>query len=183
MTELDDLIGGDLEPGERARLERVHALLQQAGPPPELPPSLDQAPEPQTARVIPFPRRYRYTALAAAVVAACALFGVGYLAGGAGGSEPVRTVAMSGASDASAQLDLFEKDAAGNWPMKLRVSGLPEGRYELWLTRGGELAEPCGAFAVAAGETTVPLNAPYTLRDFDGWVVVPAGETGPVLTT
>ncbi len=183
MTELDDLIGGDLEPGERARLERVHALLQQAGPAPELPPSLDQAPEPQTARVIPFPRRYRYTALAAAVVAACALFGVGYLAGGAGGSEPVRTVAMSGASDASGQLDLFEKDAAGNWPMKLRVSGLPEGRYELWLTRGGELAEPCGAFAVAAGETTVPLNAPYSLKGFDGWVVVPSGSRTPVLTT
>ena len=114
--------------------------------------------------MIPFPRRYRYTALAAAVVAACALFGVGYLAGGAGGTEPVRTVAMSGASQATAELDLFEKDAAGNWPMELRVSGLPEGRYELWLTRDGKLAEPCGAFAVAAGETTVPLNAPYTLK-------------------
>ena len=183
MTELDDLVGNDLEPGERARLERVHTLLGQAGPPPELPPALQRAPEPPAARVIPFPRRYRYTALAAAVVAACALFGVGYLAGGAGGSEPVRTVAMSGPNQATADLDLFEKDAAGNWPMELRVSGLEPGRYELWLTRGDKLAESCGAFAVAAGETTVPLNAPYSLRDFDGWVVVPAGETTPVLTT
>jgi hypothetical protein len=183
MTELDDLVGNDLEPGERARLERVHALLGQAGPPPELPPALERAPEPPSARVIQFPRRYRYTALAAAVVAACALFGVGYLAGGAGGSEPVRTVAMSGANEASAQLDLFEKDAAGNWPMEIRVNGLPEGRYELWLTREGKLAEPCGAFAVAADETTVPLNAPYSLKAFDGWVVVPAGETTPVLST
>jgi len=183
MTELDDLVGNDLEPGERARLERVHALLGQAGPPPELPPALERAPEPPVARVIPFPRRYRYTALAAAAVAACALFGVGYLAGGAGGSEPVRTVAMSGANQATAELDLFEKDAAGNWPMEIRVSGLEQGRYELWLTRGDKLAESCGAFAVAAGETTVPLNAPYSLRDFDGWVVVPAGETTPVLTT
>lgn len=183
MTELDDLVGNDLEPGERARLERVHTLLGQAGPPPELPPALQRAPEPPAARVIPFPRRYRYTALAAAVVAACALFGVGYLAGGAGGSEPVRTVAMSGPNQATADLDLFEKDAAGNWPMELRVSGLEPGRYELWLTRGDKLAESCGAFAVAAGETTVPLNAPYTLRDFDGWVVVPAGEKTPVLTT
>jgi hypothetical protein len=183
MTEFDDLVGNDLEPGERARLERVHTLLEQAGPPPELPPALAGAPEPPAARVIPFPRRYRYTALAAAVVEACALFGVGYLAGGAGGDSPVRTVAMSGASQASAKLDLFEKDAAGNWPMELRVSGLPEGRYELWLTRGGKLAEPCGAFAVAAGETSVPLNAPYSLKAFDGWVVVPSGSTTPVLTT
>ena len=183
MTELDDLVGNDLAPGERARLERTHALLQQAGPPPELPPALEHAPEPPVARVIPFPRRYRYTALAAAVVAACALFGVGYLVGGAGGNEPVRTVAMAGATQATAQLALFEKDAAGNWPMELSVSGLPEGRYELWLTREGKLAEPCGAFAVAAGEATVPLNAPYSLKAFDGWVVVAAGEKTPVLTT
>jgi hypothetical protein len=183
MTDLNDLVGDELEPGERARLERVHALLERAGPPPELPAALAHAPEPPAARVIPFPRRYRFTALAAAAVAACALFGLGYLAGGAGGSDPVRTVAMSGANQATAQLAVFEKDTAGNWPMELTVDGLPEGRYELWLTRGGKLAEPCGAFAVAAGETTVPLNAPYTLRAFDGWVVVPAGEQTPVLTT
>ena len=65
MTELDDLVGNDLEPGERARLERVHALLGRASPPPELPPALERAPEPPLARVIPFPRRYRYTALSA----------------------------------------------------------------------------------------------------------------------
>ena len=33
---LDDLIGTDVEPGERERLERVHELLVAAGPPPEL---------------------------------------------------------------------------------------------------------------------------------------------------
>jgi hypothetical protein len=183
MRDLNDIVGNDLEPAERERLERVHALLAQAGPPPELSPALEHAPEPPTARLIPFPRRYRYTAFAAAAVAALALFGVGYLAGGAGGRDPVRTVAMSGPAPASATLDVFDKDAAGNWPMELRVSGLPAGRYELWLTRGDKLAEPCGAFAVDVGETTVPLNAPYSLRDFDGWVVVPAGGTTPVLTT
>lgn len=183
MKHLNDVVGDDLEPPERERLERVHALLAQAGPPPELSPALERAPEPPTARVIPFPRRFRYTAFAAAAVAALALFGLGYLAGGAGGKDPVRTVAMSGAPPASATLDVFEKDAAGNWPMELRVSGLAAGRYELWLTRGDELAESCGTFAVAQGETTVPLNAPYSLRDFDGWVVVPVGKTAPVLTT
>jgi len=185
MRDLNDIVGDEreLEPAERERLARVHALLERAGPPPELPPALAHAPEPPSARVIPFPRRYRYTALAAAAVAALALFGLGYLVGGAGGPSPVRTVAMSGASPASATLELFAKDAAGNWPMELRVSGLPAGHYELWLTRDGKLAESCGSFAVAAGKTTVPLTAPYSLRDFDGWVVVPAGETAPVLTT
>ena len=33
---LDDLVGSDLDPRERARLERVHDLLIAAGPPPEL---------------------------------------------------------------------------------------------------------------------------------------------------
>ncbi len=183
MNDLNEILGDDLEPGERERLERVHALLAEAGPPPELPPALEHAPEPPAAVVVPFPRRYRYTALAAAVAAAVALFGVGYLVGGGGGTEPLRTISMSGTNQAAAELDVFEKDAAGNWPMELRVSGLAPGRYELWLTRGGKLAEPCGAFAVAAGETTVPLNAPYALRDFDGWVVVPSGATAPVLTT
>jgi hypothetical protein len=183
MKDFDDVVGTDLEPNERERLERVHALLGQAGAPPELPPALRRAPEPPAARVIPFPRRYRYTAVAGALVAACLLFGVGYVVGGAGGSSPVQTVAMSGAGGASAELDLFEKDAAGNWPMELRVSGLDPGRYELWLTRGGKLAESCGTFSVADETTTVPLNAPYKLKTFDGWVVVPSGSTDHVLTT
>ena len=183
MSDLTDIVGDDLEPGERERLERVHALLERAGPPPELSPAVAAAPKPPTARIVPFPRRYRYTAVAAAAVAALALFGLGYLAGGGGGPDPLQTVAMSGPGTASAQLDVFEKDAAGNWPMELRVSGLAPGTYELWLTRDGKLAEPCGAFAVAAGKTTVPLNAPYKLSSFDGWVVVPSGQKEPVLTT
>ena len=92
-------------------------------------------------------------------------------------------VAMSGGGGASGSLAVYEMDHAGNWPMRLRVSGLAEGRYALWLTRGGKLAEPCGTFAVASGRANVPLNAPYKLRAFDGWVVVPAGERAPVLTT
>ena len=82
---------------------------------------------------------------------------------------------------------MFDKDAAGNWPMELEVHGLPalaaDRRYELWLTKDGKLVEPCGTFAVAAGETEVPLNAPYVLRDYDGWVVVVDGSTTPVLRT
>ena len=67
--------------------------------------------------------------------------------------------------------------------MTLEVSGLaalPKGKtYTLWLTRNGKLAESCGTFAVAAGTTTVPLNAPYPLKEYDGWVVVRTGTTQP----
>ena len=181
--DLRDLVGDDLEPGELERLERVHAMLERAGPPPELPPSLVQAPAPPSGRVIPFPRRYRFTALAAAVIVGAVLFGAGYLAAGGPDPDPVETVAMRGADDATAELALFAKDEAGNWPMELRVSGLDAGAYELWLTRDGELAEPCGAFLVSGEEAEVPLNAPYRLREFDGWVVVPAGGEEVVLST
>jgi hypothetical protein len=184
MRDVRDIIGDDdLAPDELERLERVHALLEQAGPPPELSPSLAKAPPPPTARVIPFPRRYRYTAAAVAAVLAVALFGAGYLVGTNPERTPVRTVAMTGRAGASAELDVFEVDSAGNWPMALHVRDVPAGKYELWLTRAGKLAEPCGVFAVASGETTVPLNAPYRLRDFDGWVVVAADDDEPVLTT
>jgi hypothetical protein len=183
MTDLRELLGDDLEPDELERLERVHAMLERAGPPPELPPALEHAPAPPSAKVLPFPRRYRYTALAAAAVAAAALFGLGNLAGGGPDPDPVRTVTMTGAGGARADLDVFAKDDAGNWPMELSVEGLASGTYELWLTRGGELAASCGSFAVEGDTRSVPLNAPYPLRQFDGWVVVRTGDNEPVLTT
>jgi hypothetical protein len=180
MSDVRDLVG-DVEPEELERLQRVHTLLEQAGPPPSLSPGLARPPAPG-GEVIAFPRRYRYFAAVATAAAAVLLFGVGYLVGG---SEPDanRTVAMSGLGGASATLEIYDKDSSGNWPMRLRVEGLAAGRYALWLTRDGRLSEPCGTFAIAAHEASVPLNAPYRLREFDGWVVVPAGGTQPVLTT
>lgn len=182
MSDVREIIGDDIPGDELARLQRLHTLLEQAGPPPELSPGLVSAPPPPEARVVPFPRRYRFTAVAAAAVAAGVLFGVGYFVGSGPGDRPERTIAMTGRG-ATAELDVFEKDAAGNWPMELRVTGLEPGRYELWLTRDGELAASCGTFAVAERETTVPLNAPYKLRTYDGWVVVVSGEDEPRLTT
>lgn len=173
----DDLVDAELPAEEHARLQAVHALLVAAGPPPELPPGLAEPPVVPAARALPFPRRYRYTAVAAAAAAAAVLLGVGYLFGTAGGSSQpaVRTVEMRGPGGASGSIALFAKDAAGNWPMELTVRGLPplpEGRtYELWLTRGGELAESCGTFVAAGPETVVQLNAPYRLSQFSGWVV------------
>ena len=95
----------------------MHDLLGRAGPPPELPPELAATPEPPRAQVIPLPRRYRFTAVAAAAVVAAALFGVGYLVGAVPDETVERTVTMSGSGGASAELDLFEgtTPATGRW--------------------------------------------------------------------
>jgi hypothetical protein len=90
--------------------------------------------------------------------------------------------------EASGSLVVFELDEAGNWPMELRIEGLPpaaSGRpYELWLTRDGTMEALCGGFLTdTGGEASVPMNAPYRFDDFDGWVVVEEGSDTPLLTT
>ena len=52
-----DLVDADgLDPEEEARLRRVHELLVQAGPPPDLPPALERAPgRPAEAEIVQFP--------------------------------------------------------------------------------------------------------------------------------
>jgi hypothetical protein len=179
----DDIV----DPGdpERERLLSAHELLSAAGAPPELPPSLEQAPAEPSSSVITFPRR-RYTAIAAVAVAATVLFGVGYAIGGRDSPvKPIQTVAMKGPAGATASIALLSVDEAGNWPMRLEVSGLPAlptGKtYTLWLRRDGKLAESCGTFKVVSGTTKVPLNAPYKLRSFDDWVIVRTGSTTPLL--
>jgi hypothetical protein len=179
--DFDDLVGSDLDPQERARLERVHDLLIAAGPPPE----------PLDAPVALRPARRRGALLALAAALAVAAFAVGAALVGSSGRTVDFTETMAGtaaATDATASLAVFEIDAAGNWPMELTVSGLPpaaSGRpFELWLTRGGELAALCGGFFTSAsGDASVPINAPYRFDNFDGWVVVEEGSETPLLTT
>jgi Anti-sigma-K factor rskA len=184
--DLDELIG-DVPAGERERLARVHELLLEAGPPPELSPELSEPPAPPTARIHDLRHRYRYSVIAAAAVLALTVFGLGYLVGGSGGPRAERTVAMTGQGGALGTIDVFAADSAGNWPMELSVAGLPalpEGKtYALWLTQNGKLADQCGTFAVGEGETVVPLNAPFSLKEYSGWVVVESGSSEFVLRT
>ncbi len=183
--EFDDLVGTDLDASERARLERVHQALVEAGPPPELPSRLSAPP---SDNVVPLARRRRgVLALLAAALAAVA-FAIGFLVADGGEPSTDRVIALSGAGGASASLVVYEIDDAGNWPMQLEVEALEPaadgGRYELWLTKGGALAALCGTFLVETEDTTVvPMNAPYRFSDFDGWVVVEEGSETPVLTT
>jgi hypothetical protein len=185
--DFDELVGTDLDPGERARLLRVHELLVAAGPPPDFEPELP--PVPAEAKVVRLPRRRRAPFVALAAALALAVFAGGYFVGDRGGPGTFEVVEMVGtgeAASAHASLELFDLDEAGNWPMELRIEGLApsERPYELWLTKRGRLAAFCGSFlASSSGTTKVPLNAPYKLREFDEWVIVEEGSKTPLLTT
>jgi hypothetical protein len=48
-----DLVGEGLPPTEHERLERVHEMLIEAGPPPELPPELEEVPDGKGAVAVP----------------------------------------------------------------------------------------------------------------------------------
>lgn len=179
--DFDALVGGDVDAAERERLRQVHNLLVEAGPPPELP---DRAP------VLPLARRRRRGALLAVAAAlAVAAFALGVAVGdGSRGPTTDFVVSMTGAGGASARIDVFDADDAGNWPMNIEVEGLPpaadDGRYEVWLTRAGSPVALCGSFVTSMdGTADVPMNAPWQLDDFDGWVVVEEGSTEPLLST
>ena len=187
--DLDALVGDDLEPQERARLLHVHEMLLEAGPPPELTPDLRApSPVPRRANVIALPRRRRGAILLIAAAFALAVFGAGWLGGAHSRTAHVeKTIAMSGRGGAHASLAVLEADRAGNWPMVMKVTGLaalPEGQtYALWLTKRGRLEASCGTFTVGEGTTTVDLNAPYRLKEYDGWIIVRSGTKQPLLTT
>ena len=197
--DFDDLLGGEeLSPDERRRLRLAHDLLVRAGPPPELPPALAEPPETR-ASVRLLPRRRRFATLLVAAALLLVAFGGGYLVAhhGRSSSSPavaftVRMHGTAGAPQAVASLQVLAKDRAGNWPMLMRVRGLKPlpkgGYYELFLTRNGKLGPPCGTFRVHGGTTEVPLNAPYRLKRFNGWVVTQHVEgrsaaNEPLLTT
>jgi len=194
----DDLIGGDdLTPEEEARLRRVHELLVEAGPPPDLPPALLNPVRPTEAKVVEFPllmkRRLAVVAIAAAaaVIVAFAIgFGVGHSKGKSQQFAAERSVPMHGTPGRHGVIQIGKADDAGNWPMAVAVTGLPQQEnakayYELWLTRDGKPVAPCGSFRVHGATTTVRLSVPYKLHGFDGWVVTaqPASDDriGPVV--
>ena len=187
-----ELFGDDVGPEERMRLQRVHDLLVAAGPPPELSPTLETPPAPpgraEDRRVLGLPARRRGRVLALALAATFAALVAGYVFGARSSDFDakfsVRMHATSAARGASAVIDVGGGDASGNWPLRLKVRGLPRQRegayYELYLTRPGKPRVTCGTFRVHPGTTTVRLNAPYEFTRPYGWVVVARrpGERG-----
>jgi hypothetical protein len=187
-----ELVGDDLGPDEAARLERVHRLLVEAGPPADLPPELREPPQERRATILTLPRRRLAARLVLAAALIAAAFGGGYLAGHRSG-EPSwgAPIAMHCAGSRLASIRLGKADAGGNWPLILRVRGLKPlpgaGYYELYLARDGELGPECGTFRVHGDVTEVRMNVPYKLNAWDDWVIVAhrpgAPESAPLLTT
>jgi hypothetical protein len=193
--DLRELVGDDLPPEEEARLRRVHELLLTAGPPEELPPALAEPPDAaRRSNVVSFPapRRRLGAALVLAASLAALLFGGGYWVGAQKHAFKAEdTFVMRGPANAFASIKMAPADKAFNWPLELRARGLRDlpkgGYYELLLTKNGKPGPSCGTFRTHDGKTTIVLNAPYPLKEWDGWVVVahrPGGPTSPpVLTT
>ena len=195
--DFDDLVGPEVEQAERARLRAVHDLLVQAGPPAELSPELEAGP----TLALTLQRRQRrggrkVLLLAAALALVAMAFLAGYITGngkgdGLSSGTTMSLVGTKAAPGALASLRIQPADAAGNWPMKISVTGLPKlpphGYYTVYLVRNGKPFAPCGYFVISGPDrgTSVWLNAPYKLQPRDTWVVTKQlpghHEAGPVV--
>ncbi|HET7808285.1 MAG TPA: anti-sigma factor [Gaiellaceae bacterium] len=179
-----ELVGEDLPREEEEQLRRVHDLLVAAGPPPELPPHLQEPVEPEKPRdnVSYLPRRRTGLLLGLAAAIALVSLVLGYAVGARKGFKADFSVPMhatAAGAGASATIHVGELDSAGNWPLKVEVKGLeplPKGGfYEMYLTRGGKPVATCGTFR-AVDSQSVRLNAPYKLSNYTGWVVTREGR-------
>jgi hypothetical protein len=189
--DFDELVGSDVERGERERLRAAHEALLAAGPPPELSPELEAGPT--LAMTLARPGRglrRGMLLLAAALVVLGLAFTGGYIVGNGGGSTSGETLKLAGTSaapSALASLRIEPVDTAGNWPMQLSATGLaklpPHGYYAVFLVRNGKIYASCGSFVVAGADrgVSVHLNAPYKLQHGDSWVVTKQmpGERDP----
>jgi Anti-sigma-K factor rskA len=173
-----DLVGNELEPGERERLERVHDMLIAAGPPPELPQELAEPPRPE-GKLVELARRRLRTGLVLAAAIAIAVFAVGYFLGARGESSSSdsftaeKTAVLGKSPDRLAVVQIGQIDEDGNRPMVVNVDGLDHLKdgdyYTLFMTRNGKPIVTCGTFNVGEkGVTTVRLSVAYDLARFDG---------------
>ena len=178
--ELSELVGDDLPPDERRRLERVDALLRSVpGPPAEVPGALTSSVH-RLAGVAPlWTRRRAVLAVALAAALSALFFGIGLWASG-DDFEAVRTVELRPTENATGAAGVIRlgrrDDETGNWELVVEVSGLrplPEGGYyDLWLAKDREYAGACGTFNVGPdGRARVRMTASYRLSEFDSWVV------------
>jgi hypothetical protein len=176
--DLRELVGNDLSPAERERLERVHDLLVAAGPPPELPQTLSEPPLPE-GRVVTLVRTRLRTGLVLAASLVIAAFAVGYFVGAAGEDSgrvsltPERQVVLRDSGGRFAIVEIGNRDSRGNRPMVVRVEGLDHlsggDYYTLFMTIKGKPVVTCGTFNVSDdGLTTVRFSIAYDPENYDG---------------
>jgi hypothetical protein len=182
--DFDELLEGLDGDEDRARLKRVHELLVEAGPPPQLSPTLE-TPPPASPRDLPWQRPRRMNPRTVLVAAALiTVFFVGYLTGSTGspqqgptsGIRIARTVQLEGEGDTKGAIGVGVRDEKGNLPMVLSVWGLDHlaggDYYTLALLKDGKPRVTCGTFNVSGDQTTIPMVAAYNIKRFDGWVVL-----------
>jgi hypothetical protein len=192
---LDDLVGTEVTGAERQRLQQVHEMLLEAGPPPEISAELEAGPTlgmtlgghaHQRRKV----KRRAMLLLAAAILIAL-VFIAGYASRGGGKSSSSGVAirqAFQGTSlapHAQGTLEVWSSQDGNNWPMTLTVVGLkqlpPHTNYDVYLVRNGKPWGACGSFRVGGNPqdpVTVTLSAPYTLHKGDTWVVTRPGAGG-----
>jgi hypothetical protein len=152
-------------------------MLVAAGPPPELPQELAEAPQPQ-GRLVELARKRLRTGLLLAATLVIATFAFGYFLGaredsGPSVSAPAQQVVLGKAPDRFAVVGIGERDSNGNWPMVVNVEGLDHlakgDYYILFMTRNGKPVVQCGTFNVADdGLTTVSFPVAYDPARYDG---------------
>jgi hypothetical protein len=193
---LDDLVGTEVTGTERQRLQQVHEMLLEAGPPPEISAELEAGPtlgmtlgrqqQHQRRKV-----KRRAMMLLAAAITVALVFIAGYASRGGGKSGVTSAVIAQGfrgtslAPHAQGTLEVWSSQDGNNWPMTLTVVGLkqlpPHTNYDVYLVRNGKPWGSCGSFRVggnAQNPVTVTLSAPYTLHKGDTWVVTRPGAGG-----
>jgi hypothetical protein len=187
VTDFGDLVGDDLSQEERAKLERVDRLLRSVpAPPSEVPGSLDRAVD----RIGTEPGQWTPLRLAAALALAVTLAALFFAMGRwTTGGEPhyrasIQMKPAAGNPRASGLIKLGDREANGNWKLRLQVDGLPElggdGYYVLWLAKDGKYAATCGTFKVR-GDTTIDMTVSYRLSEYDAWVISEARDDAPWL--
>jgi hypothetical protein len=154
-------------------------MLVAAGPPPELPQELSEAPRPQ-GRLVELARYRLRTGIVLAAALVIATFAVGYFLGARGEDSspvafaPVKTGVLGKSTDRLAVVRIGDRDENGNWPMVVTVEGLDHlsggDYYTLFMTRKGtKLVVTCGTFNVGEkGVTTVRFSIAYDVDRFDG---------------
>ncbi len=164
---------------ERDRIRRAHHALVAAGPLPELPASLHDAPRVGVRRLpaLKHPRsRHVLAAFATATVLVAG--GAGYFLSHRAAEPSSRLVAMratAAAPGARAMLRIGARDRAGNASITLRVRGLPElprdSQYRMYLTDRDRIVALCGSFRTDGGETVVRFDVPYSFGEYNGWLI------------
>jgi len=188
LHELIDLEG--LTASERERLERVHTMLSEAGPPDELPARLSVPSDGHRggAQVIALRRRRPAAALLVAASIAAVCFGSGYVIANeahSGSAGAVEVISLQGSQqDSFAALRVGAADPGGNQPLELTVRGLPpltnpRMRYALVMSHGGRPSSVIGMFSVGShGATAVTFSVPFSVTAGMRFEVTEATVTG-----